>query len=143
MNQYPRKTKGGFTLLEVTAVCLMIATIVSLAVPSLKGILQKRQLDSFTDRVVQLMEQAQGLAQSQGISWGILYRDHSIWLNPVGHPEKAILWEKISAEMILEASRWPSFSAFGLATSGTILIKNGIFNESVIVSSFGNIRVEP
>ena len=47
--------------------------------------------------------------------------------------------EKISEEISVCANRWPSFSAFGFASGGSIVIKNEDYRTKVVISPVGRI----
>ena len=49
--------------------------------------------------------------------------------------------EKIPEEISVRANRWPSFSAFGSASGGSIVIENeDYYSTKVVVSLIGRIR---
>ena len=48
--------------------------------------------------------------------------------------------EKIPEEISVSANRWPSFSAFGFASGGSIVIKNEGYSTKVFISPVGRIR---
>jgi type II secretion system protein H len=61
---------GGFTLLELIVVMLIMATVLALAGPSLRGFFGSRQLQDTAAHVLALTQ----YARSQAISEGIIYR---------------------------------------------------------------------
>ena len=48
--------------------------------------------------------------------------------------------EKIPVEISISANRWPSFSAFGFASGGSIVLENEDYSTKVVVSPIGRIR---
>ena len=48
--------------------------------------------------------------------------------------------EKIPEGISVSANRWPSFSAFGFASEGSIVIENKDYSTKVFVSPIGRIR---
>ena len=47
---------------------------------------------------------------------------------------------KIPEEISVSANRWPSFSTFGFASGGSIVIENEDYSTKVVVSLIGRIR---
>ena len=48
--------------------------------------------------------------------------------------------EKIPEEILISANRWPSFSAFGFTSGGSIVLENEDYSTKVVVSPIGRIR---
>jgi prepilin-type N-terminal cleavage/methylation domain-containing protein len=60
----------GFTLLELILVLVILATVLALAGPSLRGFFGSRQLQDTASQILSLTQ----LARSQAISEGVIYR---------------------------------------------------------------------
>jgi type II secretion system protein H len=60
----------GFTLLELIVVMVILATVLALAGPSLRGFFGSRQLPDTAAQILALTQ----FARSQAISEGIIYR---------------------------------------------------------------------
>lgn len=63
-------SRGGFTLLELVLVMLIICTVLAAASPSLRGFFVSRKTDDTATRIVSLTR----LARSRAVSRGRLYR---------------------------------------------------------------------
>ena len=53
---------------------------------------------------------------------------------------QTVLQEKIPVEISISANRWPSFSAFGFTSGGSIVLENEDYSTKVVVSPIGRIR---
>ena len=62
--------RGGFTLLELIAVLVLISTVLAIAAPSLRGFARGRQTDDAALRILALTR----LARSRSASWGAVHR---------------------------------------------------------------------
>jgi prepilin-type N-terminal cleavage/methylation domain-containing protein len=65
-----RRRSGGFTLLELIAVLVLISTVLAIAAPSLRGFVRGRQTSDTAARMLSLTH----LARSRAISQGCTYR---------------------------------------------------------------------
>ena len=54
---------------------------------------------------------------------------------------ETVLEEKVPEKISISATRWPSFSVFGFAASGTIKLETEYYIIKVVVSPIGRIRV--
>jgi prepilin-type N-terminal cleavage/methylation domain-containing protein len=61
---------GGFTLLELILVMVILSTVLAMAAPSLRGFFASRQTHDTAAQILALTQ----LARSQAISEGIIYR---------------------------------------------------------------------
>jgi len=61
---------GGFTLLELIAVLVLISTVLAIAAPSLRGFVRGRQTAEVAARILSLTH----LARSQAVSGGRIHR---------------------------------------------------------------------
>ena len=127
---------SGFTLLELILVLVIMATVLALAGPSLRGFFSSRQLQDTASQILSLTQ----LARSQAISEGIIYRlnfsttQRVYWLTSW---QKGSFREirtgygrtyKLPKDMILEldnlgqegSDRFVEFRPEGTATAGTI-----------------------
>jgi type II secretion system protein H len=69
------QSHGAFTLIELILVMVMLAVVMSLVFPSLKGFFRARNLDSEAQRFLALTHAAQSRAVSQGVPM-------ILWMNP-------------------------------------------------------------
>ncbi|HUS90900.1 MAG TPA: GspH/FimT family pseudopilin [Phycisphaerae bacterium] len=65
-----RPSRGGFTLLELIAVLVLISTVLAMAAPSLRGFVRGRQTADLAARVLALTR----LARSRAVSLGCVHR---------------------------------------------------------------------
>ena len=72
MSAFPKNTcrTGGFTLLELILVMLILCTVLGMSGPSLKGFFAMRQLEDTGARIISLME----FARTQAVCEGRVYR---------------------------------------------------------------------
>jgi len=64
------RVTGGFTLLELIAVLVLISTVLAIAAPSLRGFVRARQTADVAARMLSLTH----LARSRAVSWGAVHR---------------------------------------------------------------------
>lgn len=87
---------GGFTLLELILVLVILSTVLAMAAPSLRGFFGSRKTH---DTAAQILAMTQ-FARSQAISEGIIYRlnfdtrEHTYWLTA----QKSGSFEKLKTE---------------------------------------------
>ena len=62
--------RGGFTLLELIAVLVLLSTVLAIAAPSLRGFARGRQTAESAARILALTR----LARSRAASWGAVHR---------------------------------------------------------------------
>ena len=62
--------KGGFTLLELILVMVILSTVLAMAAPSLRGFFGSRKTNDTASQILSLTQ----FARSQAISEGIIYR---------------------------------------------------------------------
>jgi len=60
------RTRGGFTLLELIVVLVLLSTVLAIAAPSLRGFARGRQTSDTAARILALTR----LARSRSASWG-------------------------------------------------------------------------
>jgi len=65
-----RAPRGGFTLLELIAVLVLLSTVLAIAAPSLRGFARGRQTSDTAARMLALTR----LAHSGAASWGCVHR---------------------------------------------------------------------
>ncbi|MHC4330298.1 MAG: pilus assembly FimT family protein, partial [Planctomycetota bacterium] len=65
-----RGRSGGFTLLELILVMVILSTVLAMAAPSLRGFFASRQTHDTAAQILALTQ----LARSQAISGGVVYR---------------------------------------------------------------------
>jgi prepilin-type N-terminal cleavage/methylation domain-containing protein len=65
-----RRASGGFTLLELIAVLVLISTLLAIAAPSLRGFARGRRTADSAARILSLTH----LARSRAASWGCVHR---------------------------------------------------------------------
>jgi len=95
------RRQDGFTLIELAIAVVIMVVILSLAVPSLNGVLADRRLRRSLDDVNRLVLQAQERSSTERRSYLIVWRDKQFALRPEaflqGEPRKpvaAINWQK-------------------------------------------------
>ena len=133
----------GFTLLETMLSLAVLGILLVLAVPDFYPMLQRQRFENWASDIRALLEETQSLALTNQVSHRVGFdaNDHSLLIKRKHSGSYAILQKRpVEEEMTLEATRWPSFSPFGFAQSGTILLDSPEFQTSIVVSSVGRIR---
>ena len=105
--------------------------------------LQRPRFENSASEIRALLEETQSLALTSQVSHRVGFdaNDHSMLIKRKHSGSYAILQKRpVEEEMILDATRWPSFGPFGFAQSGTILLDSPEFQTSIVVSSVGRIR---
>ena len=131
---------AGFTLVEILIVLGMISLLLTLTLISLEGVIERWNLRIAKDQVVQTLKHAQFLSLTLRTSHQILGSGTRLWIQKQGQPPIEPSWESLSDNLSLTANRWPSFSAFGFATAGTISLQSEHYSLQIKVSSIGSIR---
>jgi len=98
MNTCQRKhgRDGGFTLLELILVMVILSTVLAMAAPSLRGFFASRKTHDTAAQILALTQ----FARSQAISEGIVYRlnfdtrERTYWLTA----QQAGMFEKLETE---------------------------------------------
>ena len=138
-----KSATSGFTLLETMLSLAVLRILLVLAVPDFYPMLQRQRFENSASEIRALLEETQSLAMTSQVSHraGFDAYDHSLLIERKHSGSYAILQKRpVEEEMTLEATRWPSFSPFGFAQSGTILLDSPEFQTSIVVSSVGRIR---
>jgi len=74
--------RRAFTLIEICLAVLIIALLITLAVPSIKGVLEQGKSKETFDRFDSLVHQAQGLAMSERRAYVISWDKAGLSLHP-------------------------------------------------------------
>jgi prepilin-type N-terminal cleavage/methylation domain-containing protein len=94
--QKQQNRNGGFTLLELILVMVILSTVLALAAPSLRGFFGSRKTHDTATQILSLTQ----LARSQAISEGIIYRlnfdtrERTYWLTA----QKSGIFEMLDTE---------------------------------------------
>lgn len=76
-----RKKTSGFTLIELVIVMVIVVIGVTLAVPSFRSVIEKRQLTSSAETISAFLSSAQSIAvkQNQDVIVNLRRTDHDTW----------------------------------------------------------------
>ncbi len=130
------QSEGGFTLLELILVMVILSTVLAMAAPSLSGFFASRRSDDTAAQILALTQ----LARSQAVSEGIVYRlnfdtqERTYWLTAqqagtfekleTGFGRVFTLPKDITMELegVEQEDRdvFLAFTPHGTATAGTI-----------------------
>ena len=143
VNFLRKNATNGFTLLETMLSLAVLGILLFLAVPDFYPMLQRQRFENSASENRALLEETQSLGLTSQVSHRVGFdaNDQSLLIKRKHSGSYAILQKRpVEEEMILEATRWPSFGPFGFAQSGTILLDSPEFKTSIVVSSVGRIR---
>ncbi|HEY9738772.1 MAG TPA: GspH/FimT family pseudopilin [Trichocoleus sp.] len=99
----------GFTLLETTIVMIMLAILMSTALPGFMGLWQLRCLTVAQDEMYQGMRLAQSNAMQNKVSWQFSLRDQGDYLEWAVHaqgidPTQVPVWHPLRQSLVLDES---------------------------------------
>ena len=132
---------GGFTLYEVMISITAVGIISGLLSVSLLPLLDRSEFINTTDQFKDTLRQAKWLALTKRKSHRIKSDSGFLMLQKKrAGSYQTVSQEKIPEEILIIANRWPSFSAFGFASGGSIVLENEDYSTKVVVSPIGRIR---
>ena len=132
---------GGFTLYEVLISITSVWIISGLITVSLLPLLDRSEFVNTADRFKDNLRQAKWLALTKRKSHRINSDSGFLMLqkNSAGSYQ-TVSQEKILEEISVSANRWPSFSAFGFPSGGSIVIQNEDYSTKIVFSPIDPIR---
>ena len=114
---------GGFTLYEVMISITAVGIISGLLSVSLLPLLDRSEFINTADQFKDTLRQAKWLALTKRKSHRIKSDSGFLMLQKKSAGSyQTVSQEKIPVEISISANRWPSFSAFGFASGGSIVI---------------------
>jgi len=132
---------GGFTLYEVMISITAVGIISGLLSVSLLPLLDRSEFINTADQFKDTLRKAKWLALTKRKSHRIKSDSGFLLLQKKSAGSyQTVSQEKIPAEISIRANRWPSFSAFGFASGGAIVLENEDYSTKVVVSPIGRIR---
>ena len=132
---------GGFTLYEVIISITAVEIISGLLSVSLLPLLDRSEFINTADQFKDTLRQAKWLALTKRKSHRIKSDSGFLMLQKKSAGSyQTVSQEKIPEEISISANRWPSFSAFGFASGGSIVLENEDYSTKVVVSLIGRIR---
>ncbi|MDP6211003.1 MAG: type II secretion system protein [SAR324 cluster bacterium] len=135
------KKSGGFTLYEMMISITIVGILSGLLSVSLFPLLDRAEFVNTADLFKNTLQQAQWLALTQHRSHRIKSESGNLLLQRKNNANfDTVYKEKIPTNILISATRWPSFSAFGFAAGGTITLENEAYSTKVVVSPIGRIR---
>ena len=132
---------GGLTLYEVMISITAVELISGLITVSLLPLLDRSKFNNTADQLKDNLLEVKLLALTKRKSQRI-NSDSGFFVRQKGSAGsyQTVSQEIIPEEISVSANRWPSFSAFGFASGGSIVIKNEDYSTKVVVSPTGRIR---
>ena len=131
---------GGFTLYEVMISTNALGIISGLIIVSLLPLLDRSEFINTADQFKNSLRQAKWLAQTKRKSHQIKSDSGFLMLQKKSAGNhQTVSQEKIPVEISISANRWPSFSTFGFASGGSIVLENEDYSTKVVVSPIGRI----
>ena len=132
---------GGFTLYEVMISITAVGIISGLLSVSLLPLLDRSEFINTADQFKDTLSQAKWLALTKRKSHRIKSFSGFLMLQKKSAGSyQTVSQEKIPEEISVSANHWPSFSTFGFASGGSIVIENEDYSTKVVVSPIGRIR---
>jgi len=132
---------GGFTLYEVMISITAVGIISGLLSVSLLPLLDRSEFINNVDQFKDTLRQAKWLALTKRKSHQIKSDSGFLMLQKKSAGSyQTVSQEKIPVEISISANHWPSFSAFGFASGGSIVLENEDYSTKVVVSPIGRIR---
>ena len=132
---------GGFTLYEVMISITAVGIISGLLSVSLLLLLDRSEFINTADQFKDTLRQAKWLALTKRKSHQIKNDSGFLMLQKKSAGSyQTVSQEKIPVEISISANSWPSFSAFGFASGGSIVLENEDYSTKVVVSPIGRIR---
>ena len=132
---------GGFTLYEVMISITTVGIIQCLITVSLLPLLDRSKFNNTADQLKDNLLEVKLLALTKRKSHRINSDTGFLMLQKKSAGRyQTVSQEKIPEEISVSANRWPSFSAFGFASGGSIVIKNEGYSTKVFISPVGRIR---
>jgi len=132
---------GGFTLYEVMISITAVGIISGLLSVSLLPLLDRSEFINTTDQFKDTLRQAKWLSSTKRKSHRIKSDSGFLMLQKKSAGSyQTVSQEKIPVEISISANRWPSFSAFGFVSGGSIALENEDYSTKVVVSPIGRIR---
>ena len=132
---------GGFTLYEVMISITAVGIISGLITVSLLPLIDRSEFINTADQFKYTLRQAKWLALTKRKPHQI-YSDSGFLMlqKKSAGSYQTESQEKIPEEILISANRWPSFSAFGFTSGGSIVLENEDYITKVVFSPIGRIR---
>ena len=116
---------GGFTLYEVMIRISAVGIISGLITVSMLPLIDRSKFVNTADQFKDTLRQAKWLALTKRNSHLVNNDSEFLMLQKIsGGSYQTVSQEKIPEEISVRANHWPSFSAFGFASGGSIVIEN-------------------
>ena len=132
---------GGFTLYEVMISITAVGIISGLLSVSLLPLLDRSEFFNTADQFKDTLRQVKWLALTKRKSHRIKSdSEFLMFQKKSARSYQTVSQGKIPVEISISANRWPSFSAFGFASGGSVVIENGDYSIEVVVSPIGRIH---
>ena len=133
--------RGGFTLYEVMISITAVGIILGLLSFSLLPLIDRSEFINTPDQFKDTLHQAKWLALTKRKSHRIKSDSGFLMLQKKSaRSYQAVSQGKLPEEISISAYRWPSFSAFGFASVGSIVLENEDYSTKVIVGPIGRIH---
>ena len=132
---------GGFTLYEIMISITIVGIITGLLSVSLFPLLAHSEFVNTEDQVKDSLWQAQWLTLNRLESHRLKGEFGKLLLQRKNNGSyETVLEEKVPEKISINATRWPSFRAFGFTAGGTITLETKYYITKVVVSPIGRIR---
>ena len=133
---------GGFKLYKVMISITVVGIISDLITVSLLPLLDRSEFVNTADQLKNNLRKAKLLALTKLKSHRINSDSGFLMLqNKNAGNYKTVSQEKIPEEISVSANRWPSLSAFGITSGGSIVIENeDYYSTKIFVIPMGRIR---
>ncbi len=104
--QWRSQPSSGYTLLEWVVVILIVGILAAIQVPSWSGLLHRSRLSIAHNQVYQAMQEAQGNARRQKVTWQVSFRllgDKTQWaIHPKANTPGTAQWHTLDSRIELD-----------------------------------------
>lgn len=134
--------QDGYQLMEVSIVIAILSlSLWAVGSFSLEGLFERQRTQEATDQIMTALTHSKYLSLSRFRTRWIEVENQNIYLHGK-QLSTPVIYASLPDSIKVSATRWPRFTPFGFAQSGTIQIQSENLDQKIIVSSLGRIRVE-
>ncbi|MGK5091588.1 hypothetical protein WDW89_06160 [Deltaproteobacteria bacterium TL4] len=120
---------------------VILAITLTMGEVSLNKMQERYVVANVAEKISLALKQAQMMSMTQFRSHQVIIESNQLKIIPkLSSADFILLWDQLPITLEYDATRWPSFSPFGFAASGTITITSSFLSTQIIVSPIGHIQ---